>query len=222
MSTFNVLASKKGTFGGDNPIWLGHPRALPKGGVLASGWTTEGRKISAGSPVEFKDGTVTPFVAWKVVSIDTTNHALTIKVSEQYADVLPKANDFLTPVGTTFATTGAAGKVSSIAADTTEGQYVVTMTDAKLDGVTANSYISYSAATAVASSGASLACQPNGYVYNDIYIDKLLDNKTYTEKYATVAVINFHGEGLLIDRTNGYSFKSQLKSAIPNVNLIND
>lgn len=217
MGTFNSFIQKTKSVGGSIPVWLGKVRPLPVGGVLASGWCTEGRLIPAGAPVELASGTITPFVAWQVVSVDSTNHALTIKVSEQFADVLPKANDFLCPVGTTFGATGAAGKVSSIAADSTEGQYVVTMTDGKLDGVSADSYISYSSATAVATSGKELAVKPNGFLYNDIFIDNLSKGESFINKYASGAVVNFHGEGLLINRTIGASFKAQLKSAIPNV-----
>lgn len=201
---------------------MGTVSPRPVGGILASAWCTEGRLIPAGAPVQIASGTITPFVAWEVVSVDSTTHAITIKASTQYADVLPVADDILTPVGATFATTGAAGKVSSIAAGSTDGQYVVTMTDSKLDAVTAGSYIAYSSATAVAASGKSLACQPNAYLYNDIAIDKLLPNEEFVSKAASGAVVDFHGEGILIDRTNGYAFKSMLKAAIPNVIQVED
>lgn len=58
---------------------------------------------------------------------------------------------------------------------------------------------------------------PNGYLYNDIYIDTLGQ-----EDAATGAIVMHHAEGLLIDRTEFASIKSTLETKIPGVLLVSD
>lgn len=61
---------------------------------------------------------------------------------------------------------------------------------------------------------------PNGYLYNDVYMADL------ESPVATGAVVDFHGEGLLISRVPGRDQwaleTSALKTAIPNVVLIEE
>lgn len=61
---------------------------------------------------------------------------------------------------------------------------------------------------------------PNGYLYNDIYIDSVAD--TDVNNAATGAIVMHHAEGLLIDRTEFSSIKETLQSAIPGVLLVSD
>lgn len=60
----------------------------------------------------------------------------------------------------------------------------------------------------------------NGYLYNDVYTGDLQD------AVATGAVVDFHGEGLLISRVPGraqWSLETAaLREAVPNVILIED
>lgn len=218
MSSFNAYVH--GTIsGGDSiPVWLGVVSPRPVGGKLATGYAKAGAFFNAGTPVNLKDGVLTPFVCWEVVEVDTTNHVLTVKAS--HAGILPAKDDFLGIVGATFAATGAAGKVSSVAAGATDGQYDITLTDAKLDGATAGQFIAFSAADAVAASGKSLAVIPNGYLYNDIRISPAPANGSYDEVSATGAVVDFHGEGLRVKLTGFNALAAQLKAAIPNVVLV--
>lgn len=218
MSTFNAYVNGTAAKGGSIPVWLGVVSPRPVGGVLASAFAKAGMFIPAGTPVKLASGTLTPFVGWEVVSVDSTNHAITVKADP--TGVLPAANDFLGIVGNTFDATGAAGKVSSVAAGATEGQYVITLTDGKLDGATEGQFIAFSSADAVATSGKSLAVIPNGYLYNDIYIEEERLGVTFGEIAATGGVVDFHGEGLLIKRTGYAGLKAQLKAAVPNVVLV--
>lgn len=216
MKSFNAFGSKSTSFGGNTPIWLGVVSPRVTGAALLAKFVKAGRLYPAGSPVEVKnDANGQPvagiLVAWQVVSVDSTDHIITIKANRY--GIAPVADDILSPIGATFATTGAAGKVSSIVAGSTAGTYDVTMSDGKLDGVSANSYITYSAATAVAASGASIAVQPNGYLYNDIRFEAELGENPG----ATAAIVDFHGEGLFIDRTPSADFAAMLKAAVPNV-----
>lgn len=60
---------------------------------------------------------------------------------------------------------------------------------------------------------------PNGYLYNDIYVES---QPEATEAFATGAIVMNHAEGLLIDRT-GFGDKVEvLKEAIPGVLLITE
>ena len=149
------------------------------------------------------------------MSVNSSTHAITVKANS--FGVLPAANDYLGIVGATFATTGAAGKVSTVAAGDTAGQYVLTMTTSALDGATAGQFLAWSSADAAGASGKSLANQPNAYLYNDIAISPLWDGESYDSIKASGAVVDFHGEGILIKRTPAAPFAAQMKAAVPNV-----
>lgn len=216
--SFNAFTQKvRGNAGQSVPVWLGVVSPRPVGGVLAEAFRKAGILIPAGTPVHFDEAerVITPFAAWKVVSVNTSTHAITVEASP--LGVLPAAGDYLGIVGSTFAATGAAAAVSTVAAGTVEGQYVVTMATAAIDGATAGQYLAWSSATSAGASGKSLANQPNGYLYNDICIEPLLEGESYSYINASGAVVDFHGEGLLINRTPGAPFAAQLKAAIPNV-----
>lgn len=216
--SFNAFTQKvRGNAGQSVPVWLGVVSPRPVGGVLAEAFRKAGMLIPAGTPVCYDEanGTITPFAAWKVVSVNSSTHAITVEGNA--FGVLPAAGDYLGIVGATFATTGAAAAVSTVAAGSTAGQYVITMATSAIDGATAGQYIAWSSATSAGASGKSLANQPNGYLYNDICIDPALAGESYDYINASGAVVDFHGEGLLINRTPGAAFAAQLKAAIPNV-----
>jgi len=216
MGTYNSYVNKRATVGQEIPVWLGNVQRIPVGGTLASAYAKAGMFIPDGTPMKLSSGTATPFVGWEVVSVDSTTHTITIKSNRM--NILPKADDILQLVGTTFATTGAAGKVSSISANAaTAGQYDVVMTDGKLDGATEGEALTYSAASAVAASGASIAVIPTHYLYGDLEIDPEVLNETVENVAASVALVNFHGEGFLIKRTPAALVATQLAAAIPNV-----
>ena len=64
------------------------------------------------------------------------------------------------------------------------------------------------------------AANANGYLYNDIYIDSVAD--TDVNNAATGAIVMYHAEGLLIDRTEFASLKAELQAKIPGVLLVSD
>lgn len=61
---------------------------------------------------------------------------------------------------------------------------------------------------------------PNGYLYNDIYIDAVAE--TDVNNAATGAIVMNHPDGLMIDRTEFASIADTLKTQIPGVRLIRD
>lgn len=217
MSSFNAFTQMKRVAGASVPVWLGVVSPRPVGGTLPAAYCKAGTLIPAGTPVHFDEANrvITPFATWEVVSVDSTYHVITVKASA--FGILPAANDYLGIVGATFATTGAAGKVSAVAANATAGQYDITLTTNALDGATAGQFLAFSSAEAAGASGKSLANQPNAYLYNDICIDPAVPGVSYDYIAASGAVVDFHGEGILIKRTPAAPFAEQMKAAVPHV-----
>lgn len=216
--SFNAFTQKvRGNAGQSVPVWLGVVSPRPVGGVLAEAFRKAGMLIPAGTPVCYDEanGTITPFAAWKVVSVNSSTHAITVEGNA--FGVLPAAGDYLGIVGATFATTGAAAAVSTVAAGSTAGQYVITMATSAIDGATAGQYIAWSSATSAGASGKSLANQPNGYLYNDIYFGNLGGSANDYTLAATGAVVMFHHDGLLVELTPSAPFKDAMKAAVPGV-----
>lgn len=218
-SSFNAYGTtNKGTEQIGKPVWLGMVAPHTVGGVLASGFIKAGALYEAGTPVNLSEGVITPFVPWEVVSMETvsTDDIIVIKPAILGdATVVPAVGDFIQKVGTTFAATGKAAAVTAVTALTgaDAGKYSVTVLhSATVDSLSEGNFIAISSAAAAGSSK-SLKAQPNGYLYNDIYIGDL----EVASAKATGAVVDFHGAGLLIDFTPASAFKDQMKAAVPNV-----
>lgn len=213
MSSFNAFVQKTKQGNNTTPVWLGVVSPRPVGGKLNAAFCKAGIFVPAGTPVNLDGGILTPFYGWEVVSVDSSTHAITVKGNEY--GIVPAENDCLVGVGSTFATTGAVAKVSSVVAS--GANLVITMTDDKLDSKTAGDVIVPSSATSAATSGGAIKYQPNGYLYNDIAIEVAKAGETMTEVAATGAVVDFHGEGILINRTPAAPYAAQMKVAVPNV-----
>jgi len=228
-SSFNAFGSVSNNYGQTHiPIWLGTVSPRPVGGVLASGFLKKGILIPAGSAINLASKVITPFVAWEVVSFaaaesPATEDTIVIKPAK-FGDVeiLPTTSDFIQKVGSTFAATGKAAAVASVTALTGDdaGKYSVkVLHSATVDSLSEGDYIALSSATAAGSSK-SLAAQPNGYLYNDIYLgdlDASASDVSANTIAATGAVVDFHGEGILIDLAPCSMFKDAMKAAVPNV-----
>lgn len=218
MQSFNAFGGSAKKFGGHMPVWLGTVSPRAKGARLADAYVKANVLYPAGTPVcvENVNGqpVATPLAVWKVVSVDASAHAITVIPAAK--GLAPSVNDILCPVGATFATAGAAGKVSAVAKGEGEA-IVITFTSTQLDGVAAGTALAISGASAPATSGAVVAKAPNGYIYNDVYFD----GEVRENAGATCAVVDFHGEGILIDRTPAAAFAVAMKVAVPNVIQIN-
>lgn len=210
MVSFNAFGNSAKKFGGNQPVWLGVVSPLAVGGSLAPSFVKAGAFYPAGMPINITDKVISPFVNWIVKAVDTSNHAITVFAN----GLAPEKDEILCGVGATFAATGAAGKVSAVAA--VEGGLKITFTTAALDGVAVGSVIAYSSASAAATSGAALAVQPNAYLYNDIYLGDLEENAG-----ATGAAVVAHNEGILVDRTLAGGIKALMAAAVPNVIQVN-
>jgi len=220
-SSFNAFGSKSVEYGAHNPVWLGVPTPVPVGGTLASAYAVSGALYGAGFPVKLASKTITPFLAWEVVSYTAavspaTEDTLVVKpVTVGKVTIAPKADDLIQKVGSTFAATGKAAVVASSTLLTTgdnKGYYEIKiLAAANIDSVSAGDIVSLSAATAAGSSK-SLKVIPNGYLWNDIYFGDLEDDLA-----ATGAVIEHAPDGILIDLTPAAAVKAQMKAAVPGV-----
>lgn len=209
-SSFNAFGGSSKVYGGHTPIWLGTVAPVVRGGKFADEYIVKGALYPAGTPVNLANGIIKPLVAMEVVSVAASTHAVTVK--KDASGVLPNANDILSIVGATFTTASAAAKVSSVV-DNGETA-VITFASSQFDTISVGSVITFSAASSAASSGAVIADAPNGYLYNDVYMGDI-ENDEYAG--ATGAVVDFHGEGILIDRTPAAAMAAAMKVAVPNV-----
>lgn len=226
-SSFNAFGSAAKDYGNPSiPVWLGHVRAVPVGGTLPSSALIKGALYAAGTPIQLKGKTITPLVAFKVTAFSagdgstTPNDTITIMPCMLGdVEVIPAADDLIQKVGATFAATGKAAKVVSVAAGATAGTYDVAVAhSATVDTPAAGDYIAFSAATSAGSSK-SLAVIPNAYLYNDIYLGEIDVNGEMAG--ASGAAVQFHGEGILIKRTPAAPFAALMAAAVPGVLQVN-
>ena len=210
MGSFNAHCVRKATYGGSTPIWLGVVTPLPAGGVLASGFVKEKTLIPAGSPIKFDSGTITPLLFAEVVSFTAGETNDTIVVKKPLYGQLA-VGDIIQKVGATFATTGKAAAIVSVAENATDsGNLDIKVANGTLDSLeaTGGDVIALSAATA--GNTKSLKTQPNAYLYNDIYIDY-----AETGSHATGSAVVAHAEGILINQSPSRAVATQMAAAVP-------
>ena len=220
MLSFNAYGSaSKENIGAHKPVWLGTVAPHAVGGVLASAYRLAGLHLPAGTPVNFTEGIITPLVAWKVLSYTPggsgSYDTIVIKGANFGGiELAPAVDDYVQALGATFATTGKAAQVVAVTPGTGDdaGKYTFTVAkSANLGSLNEGDLIVPSTAVA-AGTGKTMAAQPNGYLYNDIYL-----GNAESDINATGAVVDFHGEGILVDFTPAYPVKAAMKAAVPNV-----
>lgn len=218
MGTYNSYFSKTLKFGEETPIWLGVVSPMAVGGNLASGFAKAGAFIPAGTPMKLASGVATPYVFFNVLGVSTSGSDTIITVKSNLGAVAPKTSDFLMKVGATFAATGTAWNPDSVAANATDAEaYDITVATASIVTVAEGDVLGYSSAVAEGS-GKSLKDVPNCYLHKDVAIDPAYFAEM-SNIAASCALVNAHGEGLLINRTVGAPLAAQLKAAIPTVIL---
>ena len=219
-STFNAFGSAANEVGQSHvPVWLDFVGPVPVGGTLDKAYAAPGFYLGAGAPVELANKIIKPFLAWEVVSF-TAGDGTTVSpdsiVVKPVGGAVPAVNDFIQKVGASFSATGKAAKVASVE-EAEGGNYEIKVAhSATIDSVSAGDAIALSAATAAGSSK-SLAVQPNGYLYNDIYFGDLNGDADAYTLAATGAVVMYHHGGLLVELTPSAPVKAQMKAAVPGV-----
>ena len=223
-SSFNAFGSEASNIGQSHvPVWLGMVGPVPVGGTLDKAYARKGFFLGAGAPVNLTGKIIKPFFAWEVVAFnagDGTTVTTDSIIIKDVNGVTPAVGDYVQKVGSTFAATGKAAAVASIDLLTSgdnEGCYAVKVAhSATVDSLSAGDAIALSTAVAAGSSK-SLANQPNGYLYNDIYFGALDGNKDAYTLAATGAVVMYHHDGLLVELTPSAPVKAQMKAAVPGV-----
>jgi len=224
-SSFNSFGSENLNVGQSHiPVWLGNVGPVPVGGTLAKEYAQSGFLLGAGAPVNLTDKIITPFVSWSVISYTagTTGNYDTIVIKPAVfgsVEILPAVGDYLQALGTTFAATGKAAVVVAVTALTGSdaGKYSFTVDKtANLGSLSEGDIIVPSSAVA-AGTGKSIAVQPNGYLYNDIYFGALDGTANDYTIAASGAVVKFHSEGLLVELTPASGVKAQMAAAVPGV-----
>ena len=217
MSTYNTYFNQNIQLGKSIPVWLGVVSPIPVGAALASDFAKAGVFIPAGTPMALADGVASPFHGFVVTNYTTSSSNSIITVKPIFAGDAPKTSDFLQKVGATFAATGKAWNPDAIAANQSDAEaFDITVATANIDVVAEGDVLGYSSAVAEGSSK-SLAVQPAYYLYNDVAIPEAKEDASVENVQASVALVNFHGEGILINRTPAAALKAQMKAAVPNV-----
>lgn len=218
MSTYNTYFNKNLQAGAEVPVWLGVVSPIPVGAVLASDYAKAGAFYPAGTPMALAaDGrTATPLLGFEVLAYETSSTNSLITVKGNVPGLAPTLADVLQKVGATFAATGKAWVPSAIAAGANEGEYVITVATSGIDVVAAGDMLTYSASGEAGASKA-IAVKPEYYLYNDVAIDPIGLNESVDNVQASVALVNFHGEGILIKRTPAAGCAAAMKAACPNV-----
>lgn len=196
MSTRNTFGTKKNSFGGNIPIWLGRPVPKAIGGTLAEAYVKEGAFYPAGTPLNETNRVLTPFLTYEVVSVSGNDITL---LAPGYA---PKVGDILQTIS-----------------DSWEGRAdAITVTSVK-KGNDNKSVIRGTLAESVELAEGDVlieksALVPNGYLGHDIDMGEL---DIEEGAYATGDIVVMHRDGILIDRTPGAPIKALMKKAVPDV-----
>lgn len=200
MLSFNAYGTGSKEFEkGHKPVWLGTVAPHAVGGVLAEKFRVQGLHLPAGTPVNLTAGVIKPVLVFEIKSVATASSAVTgITIDPSAYGVTPTTSDKLKLVAS-----GSAVAITAVAPNATDSSL--------LDITVALTGATEGAAVALVPYGETTAATPNGYLYNDIYLGDL------SEANATGAVVDFHGEGLLIDFTPAAFMKAAMKSAVPNV-----
>ena len=188
MSTYNTYFNQNIQLGKSIPVWLGVVSPIPVGAALASDFAKAGVFIPAGTPMAMADGVAKPFHGFVVTNYATSSSNSIITVKPIFAGVNQSDAE----------------------------AFDITIATANIDVVAAGDVLGYSSATAEGSSK-SLAVQPAYYLYNDVAIPEAKEDASVENVQASVALVNFHGEGILINRTPAAALKAQMKAAVPNV-----
>ena len=183
----------------NKPVWLGTVAPHAVGGVLAEKFRVAGLHLPAGTPVNLSAGVIKPVLVYEIKSVATESSAVAgITIDPSAFGVAPTTSDKMKLVAS-----GSAVAITAVAPNATNANL--------LDITIALTGATEGAAVALLPAGESAMASANGYLYNDIYLGDL------SEANATGAVVDFHGEGLLIDFTPAAAMKAAMKSAVPNV-----
>lgn len=213
-SSFNAYGSEANEIGQSHvPVWLGVVAPHAVGGTLATGFLKKGLRIPAGTGVNLTAGVITPLLTYKVVDvIEESSAVVGVTIDPKEYGFVPAVGEYLFLVNkSAFASNGSPVAITAVAANASNPELL----DVTVDLSTA----AEGDVVAFAPSSTALSA-PNGYLYNDIYLGGIevtaaaISAKTVA---ATGAVVDFHGEGLLVELTTCADIAAAMKAAVPNV-----
>lgn len=211
-SSFNAFGQGSKKFGGNTPVWLGTVKPIPVGGSLAAAYAVPGAHYPAGTPINITNKVITPMVAYLVTKVATVG-ANDVATVRPLAGIAPAAGAVLQVLGATFATKGTAGAVVSAAKNAEDAELLDIAYATGTMGSVAQGSVLVASASQTAGSSKSIAVTPNAYLYNDIHIGLDVDENVG----ASGAAVQFHAEGILIDRTPAAEFAGIMAEAVPHV-----
>ena len=209
-SSFNAFGSASNEVGQSHvPVWLGTVAPHAVGGTIATAFLKPGLHLPAGMAVNLNDKIITPFITFKVKAntAGTNTYVLTLDPVDAAAyGYIPQVGDYLQLVGdSAFSSNGNATAITAVAPNGTDASVNINATAGK---------------SLVLNFASSKIAVPNGYLYNDVYMGDIEVNSTTVGEYtaaASGAVVDFHGEGILIDLTPCAGYAAAMKAAVPNV-----
>lgn len=190
-SSFNAFGQTNKVYGASTPVWLGTVSPTAIGGVLAEEYCFPGAFYPAGTPVRLENKVITP-----VAYVDIT------PIQEGSIYLVHEGGAIPTPGWKVLCFGNNGGKISAssiLAVKKVSGGYEITV-EGKL-----------SLPTCALSPDEDVAV-PTHYLYNDIFMGDIDENAA-----ASGSCVNFHGEGILIDRTPGVYAAEYLQECIPHV-----
>ena len=217
----NAYSRHSQQIGGANPF-LCHPDEVKyrQYGALISDTLAEKELVHAGTPfeVDLKAHTAKIMKVWEVVKVEDSSTSGSKVITLNASWLAPKlvSTDIVMKVPATIDGTGK-GLAAGTVTDNGDGTVSITVVAANFDVPVAGDFLTIAAA---AGSSKSLKVQPNGYLYNDIYLGDLDDSaaaKSAKTIAATGAVVKFHKTGLLVDLTPSALVKAQMAAAVPGV-----
>lgn len=210
-SSFNAFGRSRKEYGSTNiPVWLGTVTPVPRGGVLAREFVFPGAIFPAGTPVyyEAEDRIIVPLPTFYISDYQAGTPYDTIKV-KTYGYELSVGQSFRI-VGSTFQEEKPSIPVAQVK-QIEGGQEIKFEHSYSMEGLHVGGSII---------SPIDEELMPNGYLYNDICIgdiDTSDEEKEAGIAAATGAVVMFHAEGILIDRTPAAGIAEAMAKAVPHV-----
>ena len=196
MSTRNTFGTKKNSFGGNIPIWLGRPVPKAIGGTLAEAYVKEGAFYPAGTPLNDSRRILTLFLTYEVVSVSGNDITL---LAPGYA---PKVGDKLQTINGSWESRADAITVTSVK-KSSDNKCVIGGEIASGASV---------AASAILIEKSDLV--PTGYLGHDIDLGEL---DLEEGAYATGDIVVMHRDGILIDRTPAAPIRDLMAATVPGV-----
>lgn len=217
-SSFNSFGQTKKVYdAGSTPVWLGTVSPVPKGGVLSPAFVVPGAVYAAGTPVVFHNGEdICPIPSFTFQK--TGGNSAIIRSSFPLAEDGDYSLDVQSKLGTDISDfsqmpVGGCIQITSLT-KTAPCEYRVQYSGGSPFEERVYYLLTEDGATNM------IDGTLNAYLYNDICIGDIDASDEAKEEgiaSATAAVVMYHAEGILIDRTPAAGIAEAMAKAVPGV-----